>query len=72
MVLLYIFNSIYWHLKYLLDDRCHVVVIVFCEAAAEDDVVFLGCEGAVLVGKTVVAVIVHGIVRLHVCIFGPF
>ena len=57
--------SFYWHLKYTFDDGGHVVVLVFGKAAAKDNVLFLSSESAVLVGKTVVTVVVHGIVGLH-------
>lgn len=49
----------------LFDDGCHVIVLVFGEAAAEDNVGFLGSKLAVLIGEGVVTVVVHGVIGLH-------
>ena len=64
-ILTFIGSLAKFHVQDFLYNWSHVVVFVFGKAATEEDVGFMGGESAVLVGKSIIALVVHGIELLH-------
>ena len=58
------------HFQHFFNDRCHVVIFIFCQTTAEDDVALLLCHFLVSLKHSDVLFVVDGVVWFHT--FFPF